>query len=379
MNVVLLCPLELELDACLNLFPNVSTASKGSLSYYTARCETNLTTLNLSFRQTGSGLSTIALATEQAIRDWQPAVVLLVGIAGSIKDAEIGDLVIAKKAYGYDAGKETPQGFAARPDVIPTTPLMMELASNTGRTNHWRSFLEDISYTPLIHYGPIASGDKVVASTASTTYQIIKTYYNDTLAVEMEAIGFARACLHHPLVQCLNIRGISDRVDGKSQADASGSQPRAAAVAAAFARGFLDVLDPSHFNFSLMELKPLVNQIMELLLPILKTEAGKEIGKDLTEATNTTIREIWEKVKPLFIEEFEEYKEDPDEDILTEIRGKLRRSLKGNEVLQKELTELLKRSKATPEGQTIIQNSKNVISGSNIQVSGDFNLGDTNK
>jgi hypothetical protein len=165
-------------------------------------------------------------------------------------------------------------------------------------------------------------------------------------------------------------------VDGKSQADAAGSQPKAAAIAAAFARGLLDELDPSQFNFSVMELKPLVNQIMELLLPILQIEAGKEISGELKKATNTTIREIWAKVKPLFIEELEEYKEDPDDVNLTRLNGTLRSRLKKDEQLQKELTELLTRSKATTEGQTIIQNSKNVISGSNIQVSGDFNLGD---
>ncbi|PHN02322.1 5'-methylthioadenosine/S-adenosylhomocysteine nucleosidase family protein [Flavilitoribacter nigricans] len=379
MKVVILSPLHLELQACMEHFSDVRSISKGAYNYFTAQHETNYTTLDLIFRETGAGLQAVSQETERAIRDWEPTVVLLVGIAGSIKDAGIGDLVIASKAYGYDAGKETEKGYVARPDVVPTTPLMLELAKKVKHDKQWQRFATGTGYTPEIYFGPIAAGDKVVAFTGSKTYEIIKTHFNDTLAVEMESIGFAKICLHYPLIQCLNIRGISDQVDGKSHADAGGSQPKAAAVAAAFMRGFIDELDPVQFNFSAMELKPLVNQIMELLLPMLKMEAGKEIGNDLKEATNTTIRELWTKVKPLFIEEFEEYKEDPDEDQLVLIKAKLSRSLKKNETLQQELSALLNRAQETPAGQTIIQNSKNVIHGSNITVGGDFRLGDNIK
>lgn len=376
MKVVILSPLLLEIQAVMDLFTDLQKTSKGGRSYTTTQYKNGFCGLELAFRQTGSGLMNIALATDQAIGDWQPTVVLLVGIAGSVKDPDIGDLVIATKAYSYDAGKETPTGFAARPEVVPTTPLMLELAQRTASSEQWRSISNGVDYTRVIHFGPIAAGDKVVANTDSVTYKIIKQYYNDTQAVEMESIAFAKACLHHPLVQCLNIRGISDRIDGKAKADAGGSQPKAAAAAAAFAKCFLQELDPSLFNFTAMELKPLVEKVMEFVLPVLKLEAGQEIGKELKEATNTTIRELWTKVKPLFIEEFEEYKEDPDAENLAALKAKLRRSLKANETLQQELSKLVERSEATPEGKVIITNSKNVIYGSNINVGGDFRLGD---
>jgi hypothetical protein len=165
-------------------------------------------------------------------------------------------------------------------------------------------------------------------------------------------------------------------VDGKSRADAEGHQPRAARVAAAFMRGLLEELNPSQFNFSAMELKPLVKQIMEFIMPILKMEAGQEIGRDFREATNTTIREIWDRVRPLFIEEFEDFREEQKEEILDEIPPKIQRKLRKDELFRKELTQLVERAKETPAGQNIIQNSKNVIQGSNITVGGDFRLGD---
>lgn len=250
MNVVILSPLQLELAAVLKQFPHPNSIAKGVRTYSHARYANPFTGLDLYLRETGSGLSAITQATEQAITDWHPAVILLVGTAGSIKDAGIGDLVIADKAYGYDAGNETPEGFVAYPEAIPTAILMLSLAKTVDQTGAWRQYLEHVGHNPKIFYGPIAAGDKRISSTTSNTYQIIKTHYNDTLAVEMESIGFAKTCLHHQRVQSLNIRCISDRIESKGVADADGSQPKAAHIAAAFARGLLDTLDPAKFNLT---------------------------------------------------------------------------------------------------------------------------------
>ena len=69
----------------------------------------------------------------------------------------------------------------------------------------------------------------------SATYQLLKSTYGDALAVEMEGFGTLTAVHASRSLESLVVRGISDLVEGKAQADAGGSQEIAAANAAAFA------------------------------------------------------------------------------------------------------------------------------------------------
>lgn len=194
-------------------------------------------------REPGMKNVDMALATERGIQYVKPQLVLLLGIAGGVKDLEIGDVVVAKKAYGYESGKEDVAGFRSRPSVETFSADLLARAQALSRRDDWKRRAPDGAPGAKVLLGPIAAGDKVLSSTNNETFQRLKLHYNDTLALEMEAIGFATAVQPHRDLHALAIRGISDLLDHKSD----DFQQLAAERAAAFAFELLYQLDASDF------------------------------------------------------------------------------------------------------------------------------------
>ncbi|CQR61687.1 5'-methylthioadenosine/S-adenosylhomocysteine nucleosidase [Streptomyces leeuwenhoekii] len=168
-------------------------------------------------------LNTATLATQ--LVEWlRPEVLLFVGVAGGLKaELEIGDVVVGTKVYAFQGGKQTPEGFHARPEVWHGSHRLVQTARSALRE------LKDIRG----HRRPIAAGDVVLADDRSALAGFIRRTYNDAYAIEMEGSGAAHAALVNGSLDALVIRGISDHADpGKAAADASGSQELAAAQAA---------------------------------------------------------------------------------------------------------------------------------------------------
>ncbi|MFG2942444.1 nucleosidase [Streptomyces sp. NPDC048282] len=179
----------------------------------------------------GVGALTAASLTTQIV-DWlTPEAVLFVGVAGGLKDdIEIGDVVVGTKVYAVHGGKQTPEGFQARPEVWLGSHRLLQAA---------RSALRDM---PEVrgHRKPIAVGDVVLADDRSGFADHIRRHYNDACAIEMEGSGATHAAHLNGQLDALVIRGISDHADaGKHTADASGSQRLAAERAALVAVGVL--------------------------------------------------------------------------------------------------------------------------------------------
>lgn len=194
--------------------------------------------------QTGAGNAAAAIETERAITHFDPRIVFFVGVAGGVKDVHIGDVVVASKVYSYEYGRADDQ-FKTRPDLEKSSYRLLQEAQLLARDDDWRRFLTSTpaNTTPKIVVGPIAAGDKVVTSTASSVYDFIRGHYNDALAVEMEGYGFLEAIYRNSQVEAIVIRGISDLIDKKSEADAKGSQEIASTNATLVAYEILSRLD----------------------------------------------------------------------------------------------------------------------------------------
>ena len=185
----------------------------------------------------GMGGPNAALESERVLNFYRPDVVFFVGIAGGIKDVKRGDVVVATKVYGYESGKEGPEGFEPRPILGISTYRMVQRASAEARNDSWLRRLRSTPPTasPNVYIGPLVAGEKVIASTHSMLWQFLRKTYSDALAVEMEGHGFLQAIHANEPVKALIIRGISDLLDDKQEAEGEGSQQIAAEHASAFA------------------------------------------------------------------------------------------------------------------------------------------------
>ncbi|MBO0792464.1 MAG: hypothetical protein J2P36_16165, partial [Ktedonobacteraceae bacterium] len=131
--------------------------------------------------------------------------------------------------------------FLPRPEVGLATPRMESWARSVKHESLWferakKKNTSLVSLTPPRAFvEPIAAGEKVVNSMRSPTVELLQKQYSDTLALEMEGYGFLRAAYSYPGIDALVIRGISDLLEGKSEADATHSQEIASCHASAFA------------------------------------------------------------------------------------------------------------------------------------------------
>jgi len=226
------------------------TAAGGGM-YYTAEIETGAVvwTVHAAFTEAGTGAA--AAGAADAILTFEPAIALFVGIAGGIaeKGVKLGDVVAATEVYDYDGGKETPDGPVPRVRQFQSSFALNQLAGFVVIEDAWRQRIRAVIDAgelaePVAHPEPIAAGSKVIASTDSETFKLVRRTADRAVAVEMEGSGFLGG-VRRFAGQGFVIRGISDLIDGKSAADKAGVRKQAVANAAAFAIEMLHRYEPA--------------------------------------------------------------------------------------------------------------------------------------
>ncbi|NUO01256.1 MAG: SUMF1/EgtB/PvdO family nonheme iron enzyme, partial [Saprospiraceae bacterium] len=245
-TIVILTPIPPEHKAILSFLFSKTEKLIGENNYVSGYFWGRGCSFNVVTQQTGSGETAIALATEKAIKQFQPKIVILAGIAGGIKDVAIGDVVVGTKFYSFEYGDEQERQprFSIRPQAGSYSRNLLITAQSVAESDLWQKRTTNTALNSKVVFGPIASGEKVIAANAGTISSLLSQSFNDTVAMEMESNGFGQAMQYHPRVQFINIRGISDLLVSDAKSDAEYSQKRAAANMAAFTFEFINQLNP---------------------------------------------------------------------------------------------------------------------------------------
>ncbi len=264
-KILIQTALSLEFEAVKAFLVDIQTIRHPStLSIYDSGKYNNNEVLIV---ETGAGNVRSADETGRAIDFFKPDYVFFVGVAGGVKDVEIGDVVASSKVIGFEMGKDDTE-FKPRFDSIPSSYILEQVAKHVKREGLWKSLIKvDNPFDPKAFVQPIAAGEKVVSSNRSVTFSYLKKYCSDAVAVDMEGNGFLIAARPYQ-AHAIEVRGISDLIENKSEADAGGSQPRAAANAAAFCFEMINQIEEKSvksLDISSLEFrKRLVNELIRL-------------------------------------------------------------------------------------------------------------------
>ncbi|MER5524405.1 protein kinase [Streptomyces sp. NPDC002677] len=199
----------------------------------------------------GQGNIPAALQASHAIQQLRPDLLVFLGTAGSLNHSvAIGDVVFATRIYGYESGRLDSGGLKARPEVAVADQELIGLARRIAAKKTWHDRIDvppGAQYQwPEAHVAPICAGEKILADDRSELRRQLRQHFNDAAAVEMEALGFLSAAHYWGNVKAVVVRGISDRLRGKTPRRDQRLQPLACGHATAFLFELLSLFHLPH-------------------------------------------------------------------------------------------------------------------------------------
>ena len=249
-DVLIVTALAVERESVRRHLSDVHVVRSGTTTGDLGVFESDGTTVSVAVIETGAGNVHASTATSAALRDLGPKTVVVVGVAGGVKDVIIGDVVASRKVYWVESGKveaEQTEGATGRvvartrPDFGPVSYRLVQTARGVVANGTWQrrgsagdaKRLNGEQARALV--SPLAIVEKVVADGQSTLAITIRQSFSDAVALAMEEFGVLLAVAQHESAASISVRGISDMLDDKSRTDEQGGQDLAAANAAAFA------------------------------------------------------------------------------------------------------------------------------------------------
>ena len=182
------------------------------------------------------GPNAAQLATNDAIMETGPKVVILVGIAFGLQPTKqrLGDVLVAQHMTSYEMIKLKRDAIEERGETLRADPTLIERIHAHGRT--WKFPRADSSAVKF-HIGQVLSGAKLVNNREFR--DTLARRFANALGGEMEGIGAYGAAFRRR-VPILLVKAICDWADGTKNDRA---QPFAAAAATDLVRHVLDKAD----------------------------------------------------------------------------------------------------------------------------------------
>lgn len=169
-------------------------------------------------RALAQGQESTVVAYNRLREQFNPAVIVIAGIGGGVhRDVRPGDVVVATRVVYYDLRKETPAGTLHRGQERQA-PAVIGHAVNRFFTDHGEPAVlsgEGPESPFRVMYGPIGSGNAVIADRDSEVLEYLARFNDKILAIDMESGGLSHAHHEEPGTSgrplgWLVVRGISD-------------------------------------------------------------------------------------------------------------------------------------------------------------------------
>jgi nucleoside phosphorylase len=244
-DIGVVIPLAEEFRYFKEVMPQLESISHAGMYFYSA----NLGSVSAVCCVAGQIGTLPALQAATRLLQFADVKMLVVlGVAGALDgDASLGDVVVASEVNEFQANSKAESiegGYEVRysgrhwsvdfplREALTNFEFSGKLFFDEWKmitSNHYSELgaaeKKEVTCEPLVHFGPIASGNVVAASPAFVNE--LKRIDRKFLAIDMEAAGVAFAAEEriHPL-PWLVVRGISDRADDKKKTlDAQGKGP----------------------------------------------------------------------------------------------------------------------------------------------------------
>ena len=196
----IVCAMEEELKALTKLMEDVKIEKGKTLSYHDRTLEISyyigsLRGSSVVATQCGVGKVFAALGTQLLIQNYQPELILNIGVAGSLNEnIHVNDIVVADRIADWEVDVPGWERSMNGPKVsYACSSKVLRVFKKIRRKS--------------IKIGSVVSGDEFIYK--KSQLRTIKKYFPEAYAGEMEGFAIATACDAYG-VECGIIRSISD-------------------------------------------------------------------------------------------------------------------------------------------------------------------------